>query len=87
MNELLEKADLLASSGYQYDPISASYVNKLLRRVVSSQFIDTYSSEDLQKILETDVPITKQWTFYFVEPPSTSFAAKLSDILDERFRL
>jgi hypothetical protein len=70
MSELVEREELLESSGYRYHFTSCVYVNRRLRRAFSVEFVEKHSREEIQRLLQG--PATDEWVFHFNEPPADS---------------
>ncbi|MEJ1966727.1 MAG: hypothetical protein WDO56_36360 [Gammaproteobacteria bacterium] len=73
---MLKKADVLDDAGYLFDYIHGTYVNRSRKVIVSLQFTDDLSAEDLQARLAV-ARETADWQFLFLKPPSPYIRQKL----------
>lgn len=64
-----KKADVLDDSRFFFDYWHASYVNKPKKMILSHQFVDAHTAEELEAILSKAAP-TGEWQFFCLEPPS-----------------
>lgn len=69
-SELIEREDLLESTGHRYHLIRWCFVNRRNRRVFSIEFMEKHTKEELQRLI--DAPATDDWVFHFNEPPGDS---------------
>ena len=63
-----QKADVLKAGGYRFDYWYGTYVNRKLKVVVSVQFTDSRSVEELEASIAAVTP-RLDWQFLFLEPP------------------
>jgi hypothetical protein len=63
-----QKADVLKAGGYRFDYRYGTYVNRKLKVIVSLQFTDSRSAEELQACI-TEVAPRPEWQFLFLEQP------------------
>jgi hypothetical protein len=67
---LPRKIKLLEAAGFYFDDRFACYVNKLLKKIVSDEFLEMHTAADVEVLLQE--PSLSTWQFYFTAPPSRS---------------
>ena len=70
MDDLERKSALLAAVRFSYDFRRGIYVNRSKKEIVSLEFIDDHTPDELADVISSSE--SDDWRFYFNAPPTDS---------------
>jgi hypothetical protein len=78
--KLATKSEILEDAGYVYNFERLAYVNRQAKKVISIEFVEDNSEEEIKKRISEPNPSGK-WLFIFNSEPSESVKRELESVL------
>ncbi len=80
MTTIAAKSKLLEDAGYVYSFDRMIYINRKAKKVLSVEFVEDNSPEQLQKCISENTH-GGEWQFFFNSPPSETVKRELVSVL------